>query len=1209
MVKRIFFTVLLSIYLAGLSGCKNNAETTVVRVVLPQVSLPQLMFLDSYDNPGQARGVWIDGDTVYVADGVAGLRILSIDADDNLSPIASLSIGGGGRGLAVAKKGDILYVAAQSSGLLVIDVSTPSEPDLLRTIAMPDSASYLKLSGDRLYVSAGANFLVFDTAVAADPKELGRIVAGSPNQHIVIDGDFAYVAGYTKGLRIIDISDDADLRIVQEKNVGYVVRAIAKIGDTVYLGGEDSGVLIVDVSDFESLVLVDEFILPGGAGGEQAPYDILAFKEFLIVADGDAGVHVLGVTNPTAPVLGSNIPTLGASYGLFTDGDLLAVGDYFHVQLLDLFETTDSDNDGVVDGADAFPDDPAENKDNDEDGIGDNADLDDDNDGTADLNDAFPFDPTETTDTDGDGVGDNADAFPADPAESADFDLDGVGDNADLDDDNDGLSDVEDVNPNDPYNLTQVTFDANLNGFPKLDGDQIAWRGYTSGGSPTIYFQDLDIGDRIDIGDGIDGFHGIPALSNGEVVWRVWDNVSNYMIYYWDGVTTTLLTTYTDGDVAGFSDKKFGFPPSYHSVDAQIHNGKITWAQWDGDDYEIMYWDGATIFQITDNMENDYEPQINNGQIAWTGDEAGGSSFDVFFWDGDDPGNPNIMNVSDRVDTPDEDAHLMNGAIAWSGYANNANKRDIFFWNGVDNTTVISLPGNDYEPQIDNLSGTVIWHNNGTGKYIIYLWDGFGITEIDYPQFTSLKSPFANSVMGPDPDIVRFAFTGRNEVGPDLFIGEVRLDKDGDGFLNGQDSFPLDPSESIDTDFDGIGDNADPDDDNDGVIDGADSFPLDPSESIDTDVDGVGDNADFFPTDPSEADDSDLDGIGDNADGINAVVLTPVSNQDTGGQARGILKDGQYVYVADGTGGLLVYRLLADGSFSPIIGSFKLSAEPGVDISLRSIEKVDHYLYLAYREKGLYVLDITNPETPVFVTQYDTPDRATFIEVNDDRLYLSDRFGLLIFDISDREVPVLLGSYNPFGEIERIVVEGVTAYVARYYQGILVLDVSDPENLVEISVTNTDFAIWTVVKEGDYIFAGGEASGLLVYDASNLSDLVPVATLDLPDVAEPLTAQDQPPFRMEVHGAQLFIADGDGGLQVVDISDPLMPVVSASYSTTDLTVSPDKDLWDFYIDEYTVIMGDYFNGVHHINLGSKLDNDGDGTRNWLDVSPNDPLIF
>src|SRR5690606_38335067 len=42
-------------------------------------------------------------------------------------------------------------------------------------------------------------------------------------------------------------------------------------------------------------------------------------------------------------------------------------------------------------------------------------------------------------------------------------------------------------------------------------------------------------------------------------------------------------------------------------------------------------------------------------------------------------------------------------------------------------------------------------------------------------------------------------------------------------------AFPFDPSESVDTDGDGIGDVADSDDDDDGTPDEADAFPLDPA--------------------------------------------------------------------------------------------------------------------------------------------------------------------------------------------------------------------------------------------------------------------------------------------------------------------------------------------------------------------------------------------
>ncbi len=119
--------------------------------------------------------------------------------------------------------------------------------------------------------------------------------------------------------------------------------------------------------------------------------------------------------------------------------------------------TIDSDDDGVMDDTDAFPNDPHEQNDSDGDGVGDNQDKfpfdpaasqDSDDDGYPDRwnpgksqedstsqppleLDEFPYDPTEWKDSDGDGIGDNTDVFPNDSTESRDDDQDGVGNNAD----------------------------------------------------------------------------------------------------------------------------------------------------------------------------------------------------------------------------------------------------------------------------------------------------------------------------------------------------------------------------------------------------------------------------------------------------------------------------------------------------------------------------------------------------------------------------------------------------------------------------------------------------------------------------------------------------------------------------------------------------------------------------------------------------------
>ena len=123
----------------------------------------------------------------------------------------------------------------------------------------------------------------------------------------------------------------------------------------------------------------------------------------------------------------------------------------------DITQWFDQDGDGYGDNPfgnnpDAFPQDATQWADTDGDGFGDNPEgenpdpsIDDfDNDGYLDVDDPFPLFPS-AGDRDNDKVLDEDDDFPGNFRESADNDGDGVGDNADLDDDNDGWLDEDEL--------------------------------------------------------------------------------------------------------------------------------------------------------------------------------------------------------------------------------------------------------------------------------------------------------------------------------------------------------------------------------------------------------------------------------------------------------------------------------------------------------------------------------------------------------------------------------------------------------------------------------------------------------------------------------------------------------------------------------------------------------------------------------------------
>jgi uncharacterized repeat protein (TIGR02543 family) len=90
-------------------------------------------------------------------------------------------------------------------------------------------------------------------------------------------------------------------------------------------------------------------------------------------------------------------------------------------------------------------------------------------------------------------------------------------------------------------------------------------------------------------------------------------------------------------------------------------------------------------------------------------------------------------------------------------------------------------------------------------------------------------------------------------------------DTDGDTVKDGADAFPLDPAETLDTDRDGIGDNADTDDDGDGYSDTDETniHHTNPKRA-DSDGDGLTDPAEIetHHTDPNVAD-TDNDGLRD----------------------------------------------------------------------------------------------------------------------------------------------------------------------------------------------------------------------------------------------------------------------------------------------------------------------------------------------------------
>jgi hypothetical protein len=131
-----------------------------------------------------------------------------------------------------SEDGDVAYLAYWDAGLITLDISDPANPTLLAVateplsdegnahVAVPDELGTLILVGDEDFEPGPWGFLrIFDGSEPTNPVQLATFATdnaladpppddGWYSMHnVVIEGDTAYIAWYSDGVRVLDLSE------------------------------------------------------------------------------------------------------------------------------------------------------------------------------------------------------------------------------------------------------------------------------------------------------------------------------------------------------------------------------------------------------------------------------------------------------------------------------------------------------------------------------------------------------------------------------------------------------------------------------------------------------------------------------------------------------------------------------------------------------------------------------------------------------------------------------------------------------------------------------------------------------------------------------------------------------------------------------------------------------------------------------------------
>jgi hypothetical protein len=280
----------------------------------------------SCDTPGFARTIDVEGNYAYIADRAGGgLQIIDISDPTLPTPAGSYSTGGDTWGVEVS--GNVAFVGAASAGLLAVDVTDPSNPALLSSIAT-GSARQLHVEGDYVYVAGYGALYVIDVRDPSNPLSAGSYTTPGIASDVTVAGQHAYVAdGADGGLQVIDICEYRSPSGVGSSGFVGTVADIAVTGDYVYIAGGYYGFYVSDISDPTCPSTVGSYNPPGI--GYALDVDIAGDHAY--IANGEDGFYVIDISDPTNPSPIANYDTLD-----YLASGVAISGDYAYVAYQDI---------------------------------------------------------------------------------------------------------------------------------------------------------------------------------------------------------------------------------------------------------------------------------------------------------------------------------------------------------------------------------------------------------------------------------------------------------------------------------------------------------------------------------------------------------------------------------------------------------------------------------------------------------------------------------------------------------------------------------------------------------------------------------------------------------------------------------------------------------------------------------------------------------
>eukprot|EP01064_Diplonema_japonicum_P026513 TRINITY_DN3795_c0_g1_i1.p1 TRINITY_DN3795_c0_g1~~TRINITY_DN3795_c0_g1_i1.p1 ORF type:complete len:385 (+),score=68.34 TRINITY_DN3795_c0_g1_i1:81-1157(+) len=205
-------------------------------------------------------------------------------------------IDGFGKATDMKSVGTLLYVSSNESGLVILNMNSPTDPKQLGTHPAVAQPSAIDVTGDTVYIAGKDELMVLNTSDPSNPKPLGTLPITNCTALTIVKQTL-YITS-SDGLQILNVTDPSSITPISDINLQYTVQGMALQWGIAYITAGDVFALI-NVSPTEPTVAVTMTSQENNNTGHRA-VDVLGNVAYVAVENG--GLQTFDITSPSKPV-------------------------------------------------------------------------------------------------------------------------------------------------------------------------------------------------------------------------------------------------------------------------------------------------------------------------------------------------------------------------------------------------------------------------------------------------------------------------------------------------------------------------------------------------------------------------------------------------------------------------------------------------------------------------------------------------------------------------------------------------------------------------------------------------------------------------------------------------------------------------------------------------------------------------------------------